>query len=411
MNRLAALFAIGTVFYSFAQTKAEPMGLTSVADGKVRQLEAPPEGGAARAIIVEDLPLAHTTQVFPVDSQGKLVGGKEFQPQAEQVFKNLGAALATVGASAERIVKLNLYIVADELAAPTQAFINQRLRGPIRPAVSLVVTRLPEDGALIAADAVALADAARSSRRSSGNDAAAAPGGFAQAAVLPAGERIYISGQAEPGDLKTATRKTLESLRATLKFLGRTDRDVVELKAFVTPMSSSETVKQELQAFFGDLPVPPYSLVEWESTLPIEIELVAAGGKQAAAAEASSRIEYLTPPGMTASPVFSRLARVAPGPLIYVSGLYGGSKASGASQVQAIFQELTEALELTGSDLRHLAKATYYVTNDDASNALGKLRPDYYDPQRPPAASKAMVRGVGQTGKTITLDMIAVPVK
>lgn len=404
MNRLTAVIAIGTVFYSFALTKAEPMGLTSVADGKVRLLEAPPEGGAARAVVVDDLPLAHTTQIFPVDAEGKLVGGQECQAQAEQVFKNLGSALATAGASAERIVKLNLYIAADELAAAAQEFVKKRFRGEIRPAVSLVVTRLPEEGALIAADAVALADA---SSRSSGQRT----GGFAQASVLPAGERIYISGQAEPGDLKTATRKTLESLRATLEFLGRTDRDVVELKAFVTPMASAETVKQELAAFFGELPVPPYSLVEWESTLPIEIELVAAGGKQKAAAEAASRIEYLAPPGMTASPVFSRLARVAPGPVIYVSGLYGGSAASGASQVQAIFQELTEALELTGSDLRHLAKATYYVTNDDASNALNKLRPDYYDPKRPPAASKAMVRGVGQAGKTITLDMIAVPAK
>ena len=129
MNRLAAVIAIGTAFYSFAQTNAEPMGLTSVADGKVRLLEAPPEGGAARAVAVDDLPLAHTTQIFPIDAQGKLVGGKEFQAQAEQVFKNLGAALATVGASAEQIVKLNLYIAADGLAGQTQEFINKRLRG------------------------------------------------------------------------------------------------------------------------------------------------------------------------------------------------------------------------------------------------------------------------------------------
>ncbi len=32
-----------------------------------------------------------------------------------------------------------------------------------------------------------------------------------------------------------------------------------------------------------------------------------------------------------------------------------------------------------------------------------------YDQERPPAASKVMVHGVGQSGRTLTMDMIAVP--
>ena len=361
-------------------------------------------------MVVDDLPLAHTAQMFPIDPQGKLIDAKKLEAQAEQTFKNLGLALATVGSSFDRIVKLNLYIASAELARQTEDLVDNRLRNELRPAVSLVVTRLPVEGALIAADAVALVKNSQSPATSKKKQTKER---FSSAAVLPAGERIYISGQAEPGDLKTATRKTLESLRATLKFLGRSDVDIVELKAFVTPIASAEDVKQEMAAFFGDLPVPPYSLVEWESNLPIEIELVAAVGKPAAGAKGKQpdRIEYLTPPGMTASPVFSRLARVAPGPIIYIGGLYGGSGASGAGQVEAIFQELTETLEATGSDLNHLAKATYYVSNDEASRALNDLRPKHYDPKRPPAASKAVVRGVGQPGETVTLDMIAVPAK
>ncbi len=410
MNRSTAMFAVFASWLACAAMAKEPMKLTPVAGGKVRLLEAAPEGGAARAVIVDDLPLAHTTQMFPVDPQGKLIGGKKLEEQAEQTFNNLGQALATVGSSFDQIVKLNLYIASAELARQTEDLVDNRLRDELRPAVSLVVTRLPVEGALIAADAVALVKDSQSPATSKKKGAAER---YASAAVLPAGERIYISGQAEPGDLKTATRKTLESLRATLKFLGRSDVDIIELKAFVTPIASAEDVKQEMAAFFGDLPVPPYSLVEWESTLPIEIELVAAGGKQSVRekGKTSDRIEYLTPPGMTASPVFSRLARVAPGPIIYVGGLYGGSEASGAGQVEAIFQELTETLDSTGSDLHHLAKATYYVSNDEASRALNDLRPKYYDPKRPPAASKAVVRAVGQPGETVTLDMIAVPAK
>jgi hypothetical protein len=52
----------------------------------------------------------------------------------------------------------------------------------------------------------------------------------------------------------------------------------------------------------------------------------------------------------------------------------------------------------------HLAAAS----TDEASRKLNELRPKYYDPKRPPAASKAMVTGVGADGKSVTLDMIAV---
>ena len=46
---------------------------------------------------------------------------------------------------------------------------------------------------------------------------------------------------------------------------------------------------------------------------------------------------------------------------------------------------------------------------DEASKALNELRPRYYDPRTPPAASKAVVKDVGLEGRTITLDMIAAP--
>ena len=70
--------------------------------------------------------------------------------------------------------------------------------------------------------------------------------------------------------------------------------------------------------------------------------------------------------------------------------------------------ELKQLLDRTGSDLRHLVKATYYVSDDVADRKLNEIRPEFYDPRRPPSASKARVPGVGLAGKSITLDMIAV---
>jgi len=78
-----------------------------------------------------------------------------------------------------------------------------------------------------------------------------------------------------------------------------------------------------------------------------------------------------------------------------------------------VFAQLQQLLDSTGSDLRHLAKATYYVSDDDrtagsSSAMLNKLRPEYYDPERPPAASKVRVHGVALVDRTLTMDIIAV---
>lgn len=386
---------LNLVFVSMV-VAAEPLKKLNMFDGKVQTLDSNAELGTSRAVIVDALPLAHTTQILPLDKDGKLIGEGDAAKQATEVLRNLGAAIEDTGSSLKSVVKLNLYVADDEAAQAAQKAIMASFRDELRPAVSLVVTRLPNAGALVAADAVAIAAEVKNSTRVS---------------VLPAGKRIYISGQAEPGDLKTATRKTMESLRATLKFLGREDKDIVELKAFMLPMSAAEDVRQEIASFFGDRPVPPLSLVEWESKLPIEIELVAAGGPLDAAGDsATPSVEYLTPPGMQASPIYCRVARVNHAQTIYVGGLYG-PQAGGGEQVEAIFATLKDIAKRTGSDLRHLVKATYYVANDEASRKLNELRPNYYDPQRPPAASKAMVSGIGIPGRTITIDMIAVPAK
>ena len=57
---------------------------------------------------------------------------------------------------------------------------------------------------------------------------------------------------------------------------------------------------------------------------------------------------------------------------------------------------------------KNLAKATYYVTDDEVSKIHNEVRPKYYDPERPPAASKAMVAGCGDKAR-YAMDLIAVP--
>ena len=73
-----------------------------------------------------------------------------------------------------------------------------------------------------------------------------------------------------------------------------------------------------------------------------------------------------------------------------------------------MFAQLQEILQQTGSDMQHLAKATYYTFDDDAGRGFDRVRFQLYDPQSPPAASKVMVYGVGKSDRSLTMDMIAV---
>ena len=365
--------------------------------------------GTSSSVLVADQPLAHTSQILPVNDAGEIVS-VEAVGQINHVLRRLDQLLATANSDIQRVVKLNVYITRADLAEDVYHALADQFNGSRKPALMLMVSKLPHPRALIAVDAVAEttdtgADLVRQT-------AATASG--ASVSTLPEGRRIYVSGQAERHEsLAEATRGTLVSLRSTLEFLGRGVEDVVQLKAFLTPMTDVDVVREEVREFYAPGPAPPVVFVEWNSSLntPIEIELVAWGGRE----KVEDRVEYPTPSGMTASPVFSRVARINHGPTIYISGLSaaveaGPDEPAGAEeQVREVFASLIDVLEASGSDLRHLVKATYYVRTDAVHSKMGELRPEYYDPLRPPAASLARVSELETPMRGLTLDMIAVP--
>jgi enamine deaminase RidA (YjgF/YER057c/UK114 family) len=366
--------------------------------------------GTSTAVVVSDAPLVHTAQLLPLDEKGELVGGESVTKQTEQVLLSLSQALTTANSALSNVVKLNLYLTRPDSLSECQQVLAREFGGPTKPAVSVVIGRLPQPAALVAMDAVGLATEKPSfgQVKQFSVSSLSPKNGVRHAAILPAGPKVYVSGMADTNSLPEATRKTLEKLVGAIGHLNLTKKDIVQLKAFLQPMSELATVRQEIVKFFdGD--APPLVFVEWISPAPnppIEIELIAAG--KGDFSKESDSVTFLTPPGTTSTKVYSRVARVNHGKLVYISGLYGGQSPDAAGQVREIFNSLGEILHETGSDFEHLAKATYYVSDDDASNKLNDLRPKFYNPERPPAASKAKMKSIGNPGKTVTLDMIAV---
>jgi enamine deaminase RidA (YjgF/YER057c/UK114 family) len=369
-------------------------------------IEPSATSGTATAVVVGDIPLVHTAQMLPLNPRGELIEEPTLDAQIAHVLAKLDQVLRSAQSELRLVVKLNVYLSKAEDLQPVQGALSRCFTSPAKPAASFVVGNLAVPGARVAMDAIAPVGAKKIGPGST--ISVINENGCTQAAVLAAGGKVYVSGMADTNALPIATRKTLEKLIAAIAHLGLNKSHIVQLKSFLQPMSEVATVRKEIVNFFGGQ-APPLVFVDWISKAPnppIEIELIATAAGDFSR-EADS-VSFITPPGTTGSKVYSRVARVNHGKLIFFSGLYGMKSETGAAQIREIFGTIKGVLAKCGSDLEHLAKATYYVSDDEASNQLNQIRPEFFNPQRPPTASKAKVTSVGMPGKTITLDMIAV---
>lgn len=92
----------------------------------------------------------------PLDKDGKVVGPGDFAAQAEQVFVNLGLALAGAGATFADVVKLNFYVRDVSHLGELRAARDRHVNRAAPPASTLVeVSHLFRDDVQLEVDAVA----------------------------------------------------------------------------------------------------------------------------------------------------------------------------------------------------------------------------------------------------------------
>jgi len=390
-------FAVVSLSFSIVQGAAPTLR---------RELD-PSDASVARSVRAADGPLAWTGQIYGWNDAGT-VGGSAAH-QAESALARLRIALAAAGSDFERVVRINAYVVTDEIAPVLVAALKKGFAGHM-PSLTVVATPLAESGALLALDAVAAVATPATKLSVLAVDGLPPKATGRHVSVVPAGRKVFISGQAEPAEnLRLATRLTMASLGRSLAHLGVEKTAVVQVKAFLQPFAQHRETVEEIAAFFEGGPVPPVVLMAWTSELPTEIELVAAGGT-ARAPVAGEPIWFSTLPNLAASPRFSRAAIVEPGvPLIFTSGLVGSAGEGARAELRDIFAQLGSLLFDAGSSYRYLVKATYFNRDAMGPKVLAEVRGVYFDPTRPPAASSVGVSTLGVAGRVSSLDMIAVP--
>ena len=349
--------------------------------------------GMAASVTVPDGALLFTGQIPPRSTTG------DAGAQTESAVGALGQVLASAGADFAQVVRLTAYVADAAIIPVVEEWIAERFAAtPV--AFSFVRTPLAVREAKLALEAIAAFP--KSSVTAATRDD--------RTAILPAGGKIFISGQAEKGtELASAVRLTMAGLHRSLAHLGLKKSDVVQVKAFIRPFADHEAARREVAASFDGAPPPPLVLIEWQSELFAEIELIAAA--PGLAAKAGETVAHSWLPWLTASPRYCNVAHVPAGvPLIFVGAIDGGP-GDDRAQMKAIFERLGSVLFESGSSFRHLAKATYYLGGVPSRTLLGEIRGVYFDPTRPPAASALQVAAFARPGRTAVIEMIAVPVK
>lgn len=123
------------------------------------ELETPP--GYSHIVDVQGSRLIFLAGQASLDAHGATVGGNNLEAQADQVFKNISVALASVGCTAANLVKLTVFI-RDMNKLPEYRRARDRfLKGvepPAAPAITLIeVSRLFAEELLIEIEGIAAA--------------------------------------------------------------------------------------------------------------------------------------------------------------------------------------------------------------------------------------------------------------
>ena len=113
--------------------------------------------GYTHVVVGPDGRTAYVAGQVAYDSTGQLIGGNDFQAQAERVFENLRRALAGAGGSLDDVVKTTTF-VTDQKHVPALREIRAKYLNRSRPPANtlVVVSGLARPDLLIEIEAVAM---------------------------------------------------------------------------------------------------------------------------------------------------------------------------------------------------------------------------------------------------------------
>src|SRR2546430_6198412 len=155
MRSLLTLILVLTPMFAFAQGAAPRVKRT------MPPTRSTPTGYTHVVEVAGPVKTIYISGQIALDRNGAVVGAGDMKAQAEQVFKNLEAALTAAGAKFTDVVKMNTFIT-DMDQAPAVREVRARHFGETTPASTLVqVVKLARPELMLEVEVIAALPAAR----------------------------------------------------------------------------------------------------------------------------------------------------------------------------------------------------------------------------------------------------------
>ena len=316
--------------------------------------------------------------VTPLSAKGLL---------SQQVREALKALSHLAGSNS--VVKLRAFVAGSgdvrrvrDIVSETFTAHNQNL-----PALSVIqVGALPLEGAQVVLESTEVA-------RKDVND---------YGLVFLAGQAASSANPLDPAP--PLAEKSLAGLRTVLKAAGSDTADMLRVTCYLSSLDNSQAVRQSFTAAF---PQAAFNYVQAQR----------APGRAMAECEAVARLRWntgtslhlLDPEGVPKSTNYSQAALVASAKVVIT-----GAQASFGYQdadARLAFERLNKALEPFTASLRQAAMVHYYPLSQSLAEQVRRVRPEFYQKERPPAATMLAVEGLTSMDAGFAADVVAVTEK
>jgi enamine deaminase RidA (YjgF/YER057c/UK114 family) len=364
LKLLAALSALAVCIYPLLAKKKKPEEVTQT-------LELPKDPPAT--VTAETSRLVF--HVSPLSAKGLL---------SQQVRDALKALLKSSGGAS--IVKLRAFVAGSGDLRRVPAIVSETFTDKhlSLPAVSVIqVGALPMEGAQVVIESIAVA----------------------KKEMNPLG-LVFVSGQAGSSNtpaLKVAplAQKSMTDLKTALQGAGVGPADVLRVTCFCSSIEDYAAIRGVVEPDYRHAPLNFVQLQRSPIRGVVECEAVAK-----AARKASAPVQFVNPPGLTASPNFSQLALVS-APRLVLTGTqvaYGYQD----SDARLAFQRLVKALDQGGSSAKDIVFASFYPLSSSIADQVRRIRFEFFDKTRPPAATMLPFEGLPAMDAGFAVDVTAI---
>jgi enamine deaminase RidA (YjgF/YER057c/UK114 family) len=304
-------------------------------------------------------------QISPLSAKGLL---------SQQVRDALKALLKSSGGST--FVKMRAFVAGSGDLRRVPAIMSETFteKHLALPALSVVqVGALPLEGAQVVIESIAVA----------------------KKEVNPLG-LVFISGQGG-----AAPEKAIANLKTALQGAAAQSAGMRRITCFVSSLDDYAEVRRSLDAAYSSAALDIVQLQRAPNGRVVECEAVAKAERKVAAP-----VEFVNPPGLTASPNFSQLALVSAPKLVFTGTQvsYGYQD----SDARLAFQRLAKDLEHSGTSIKDVAMTHIYPLSTSLLEQVRRVRFEFFDKSHPPAATMLPFEGLPAMDAGFALDVIAI---